>query len=408
MNVLFFTYYYPPIPAPRSIQIGRLAKYSRCAITVVCADETRAGDATIPAGSPALVQRLAAYSPNTLRGALDCLPLMPDRFLSWCQRAGSEILRQDLLAGQEALVTFGQPMSVHMAGLRIKRATGIPWLVHFSDPWADSPYRFRLPLARWLNRLLEARVVAAADRILFTCQETRHLVMAKYPPAVAAKAAVLPHAYDPDLFPRTNGEKGGNARLVVRHVGAFYRQRTPDTFLEALMRLGRQRPQALDELSVEFVGRMHSRLNLEAVQAALPPGVLSFRSRVDYATSLRLMRQADLLLLIDAPFARNVFLPSKLIDYLGAGRPILALTPPGATAEFVGRLGGMVVAPTDPARVAAALEEALALARRRPPAIPFGDPQMRQEYRAEAVASRFDGLLQELVGEQREKKRCAA
>ncbi len=400
VKVLFFTYYYPPIPAPRSIQIGRLAKYSRHAITVVCAGEAGKGDTTIPAGAPVLVRRVAARPPDTLPGALACLPLVPDRFLSWCRRAGGQIMRQGLPAGQEVLVTFGQPMSVHLAGLRLKRATGIPWLAHFSDPWADSPYRFRLPLLRRFNRWLEARVVAAADRLLFTCTETRDLVMGNHPAAFAAKAGVLPHAYDPDLFPPGAGKgEGSDRRLVIRHVGAFYRQRTPDAFLEALLLLARQRPRVIERVRVEFVGRMHSRLDLDAVRAALPPGSLTIRSRVDYAVSLRLMRQADLLLLIDAPFARNVFLPSKLIDYLGAGRPILALTPPGATAGFVGRLGGVVVDPSSPARIAAALEEALALARRQP-AVPFGDPAVRQEYRAEEVAARFDRLLAELAGRE--------
>jgi hypothetical protein len=45
---------------------------------------------------------------------------------------------------------------------------------------------------------------------------------------------------------------------------------------------------------------------------------------VGYQESLKLMSEADALLVIDAPADQSVFLPSKLIDYIGAGRPISA------------------------------------------------------------------------------------
>jgi hypothetical protein len=66
---------------------------------------------------------------------------------------------------------------------------------------------------------------------------------------------------------------------------------------------------------------------------------------VDYKTSLALMESADLLLVIDAPFDQSVFLPSKLVDYIGAQRPIFAITPPGTSAKLVSDLGGMVAHP---------------------------------------------------------------
>src|SRR5205807_394131 len=64
-----------------------------------------------------------------------------------------------------------------------------------------------------------------------------------------------------------------------------------------------------------------------------------------YLGSLSQIRQADFVLLIDAPAAESVFLPAKLIDYLGVGAPILALTPEkGVTSALVqGRTGSIKV-----------------------------------------------------------------
>ena len=43
-----------------------------------------------------------------------------------------------------------------------------------------------------------------------------------------------------------------------------------------------------------------------------------------FAESARRAAAADVLLVIDAPADESLFLPSKLIDYLPAGKPILA------------------------------------------------------------------------------------
>ena len=72
-----------------------------------------------------------------------------------------------------------------------------------------------------------------------------------------------------------------------------------------------------------------------------------------------MMESADLLLIVDAPGEISVFLPSKLVDYIGAGRPICALTPPGAAARVTREAGGWVADPADAEAGATALLAAL-------------------------------------------------
>ncbi|MFP5379541.1 MAG: hypothetical protein ACLGHP_07300, partial [Vicinamibacteria bacterium] len=64
---------------------------------------------------------------------------------------------------------------------------------------------------------------------------------------------------------------------------------------------------------------------------------------------------------IDAPSdGPSLFLPSKLVDYLPLGRPILAITPAeGPTADLVRALGYPVADPGDAGAIAAALRRLL-------------------------------------------------
>ena len=98
------------------------------------------------------------------------------------------------------------------------------------------------------------------------------------------------------------------------------------------------------------------------------------------------------------PAELSVFLPSKLIDYVGAARPVFGVTPPGAAAALVRRLGGRVADPSDAGAVAAGLKEFVALlrARRGDPA-PWGDARVRRSFEATAVARAFAEILREVL-----------
>jgi hypothetical protein len=130
----------------------------------------------------------------------------------------------------------------------------------------------------------------------------------------------------------------------------------------------------------------------------LPEGLVVARPTVKYLESLRLMSEADGLLVIDAPAELSVFLPSKLIDYVGAARPVFGITPRGTAAALIRRLGGWVAEPSDAAAVAAALKDFLAFLRGRSGgAAPWGDPAVRRGFEAASVSEAFAAILREVL-----------
>ena len=60
------------------------------------------------------------------------------------------------------------------------------------------------------------------------------------------------------------------------------------------------------------------------------------------------MLTSDLLLSIDAPAKdESIFLPSKLIDYIGAKKPIFAITQKGTSYNLLNKIGGYVASTID-------------------------------------------------------------
>ena len=318
--------------------------------------------------------------------------IAPDPHRAWGFSAARQIAETAPPSEADVVATFGQPMSTHLAGLALKRRFGNRWIAHFSDPWADNPM-VPLPLLhRGLNRMMERRVLESADRILFTSEETLDLVMSHHPPAWRAKSGILCHGFDDTLYPPREPASGP---IVMRYLGALYGRRGPIPLMAALRLLTRQDPALLARLRIEFIGETARRF-LSARMADIPTTVVSFRAPVDYAQSLALMRSADLLLHIDAPAKTSVFLASKLVDYLGARRPILGITPEGTAAKLIRVMGGWVADPAAPTAIATAIAEAVAyLDRRRDD--DWGNEGVRQRYRIATVAAQFARVIDDLA-----------
>jgi glycosyltransferase involved in cell wall biosynthesis len=359
----------PPLSGPRAVQVSRTLKQLvalEWESTVVCFEARSQRYHQ----DPELASRLRAPSGVTLAPVRSLeeklffralwriaapIKMLPDEKWVWIAPASRVATRLAAEQRFDALVSFAQPWSDHLVGLRVHRITGLPWVAHFSDPWTDSPYQHGSEWQQRLWRRMEADVIRTATALIFVNVQTAARVMRKYPAAWQAKVHVVPHGFDPtDRPPPSPGPAGGPLHLV--YTGRFYQGiRTPETLLRALAALRNRRPLA-DEVRVTFVGppelehaQLASRLGLD--------DVVEFIGRVPFAESRRVAASADVLLVIDATADDSLFLPSKLIDYLPLEKPILGLTPAaGATADLLRALDQPIASPDDEAAIAAAIE----------------------------------------------------
>ena len=398
MTILFLSWAYPPMVFPRATQVARLAKHLRLRpLEIYCLaaqgdriecdrdNESHFDLVRIPRGLPTrIMERLL---PPQRRNALQKYDV--DRF--WWKKAARYIVSRRTFRADDVLVTFGQPMADHRAGLKIKRATGIRWVAHFSDPWVDNP--FLPPGDRAIASGLEGEVIEAADALVFTSRETIDLVMAKYPDDLRVKTAVIPHAFKLTLYPEAKRRSGP---LLVRYLGNLFAGRGPEPLFQALAILRWRAPNLVARLRVELIGEIPREMYESAALLELPAETVRFLPRVPYSESLALMRNADLLLNIDAPGSLSVFLPSKLVDYIGAGRPILGITPPGTACTLIKEIGGWVADPANPAAIADVLEKALENIERDRDAW-WGNPCVRERFAAETVAAEFEKILMPLA-----------
>jgi Glycosyl transferase 4-like domain len=383
----------PPMYGPRGTQVVRtLGELTSLGwhSTVVCLDPRRGGphwpggvDAVLPQGVD-LVRVPSPEEWTAVRIAWRLLPRLRDRPDSKWVWAGRAALAAEAAAASttfDGLVTFAQPWSDHLVGLRVHRATRLPWVAHFSDPWVDSPYILPSAAGR-LARRMEEDVIRDADGVVFVTRQMADLVMKKYPDEWRSKAAVVPHGFvsSGSAGAGAGRRQAGPMRLV--YTGRFYDGlRTPTSLLQAMASAHAAEP-LNGALDVLFVGPHVVSFASEATQLGLDAFV-HFRDRVTAADALAIASDADALLVIDAPTeGPSPFLPSKLVDYLPLRKPILGITPAtGAAAELLKRLG----CPTAPPDNVEAIQTAVTCLVRQ-----WRDGTLSVPPQFDRVASEFD------------------
>lgn len=290
----------------------------------------------------------------------------------------------------DVLLTSGPPHCVHLLGLLLKWQYRIPWVADFRDPWVATAGGggWCSPWAGHWEKAVLRRADAVVANAPFACQSLQRAY-----PSCANKIVSVPNGYDPERFA---GVAGGNCsdRPTIVHTGTIYAGRDARPVLDALRELigaGRLPP-----CKLVFVGRFDEGgidLRAEVNRRGLDP-VVELLGPLPYEAALRSMAGAAVLLLLDSP-GRRIGVPAKLYEYLGAGRPVLALAEVGGDVAAVLRESGVVhrlAPPADRERIAGALLELLTeirAGRSAPPA-----PERLARFTRAGVA----GQLAEVMG----------
>ncbi len=322
---------------------------------------------------------------------------VPDEFIGWLPFALREGTRIVAREGIEAVISTSPPHTAHLVGRAIARRAGLPWIADFRDGWTRDPgFRHGHGLRGWVEGSLERSVVASASRIVAVTEGSRRAFLTDHPFLEPSRIDLITNGFDPDdyaagMLPASLEPEEGRFRVV--YTGGFFAHQSPRAFCEALGKL----ESAGVRLEAIFAGTEQAVVHAEAERAGVS-GVVRTVGYLASRDACALQHSADalLLLLADRPGSEDVY-PGKIFQYLGAGRPILAMVPEGAAADLVRKTGGgIVVGPSDASSAARALIE-MVRAKEAGQRIPGASPELLTCFTRREIARRFATLLEEVA-----------
>lgn len=246
--------------------------------------------------------------------------LLPDSKILWKHHALKTI--DELLIHEkfDALYTTSPPHSVQLIGKKLAKKYGLKWVADFRDSWAGGvvvhePTFFQ----RWMNRKMQSHVLRAADAVLTVTKSLKEEFEqeSKY-------VHYIPNGFDPADFPSAEG--GQKEKFVFCHCGSITKFSQPEGLLRALSELKTQQPEVYKKIFFRFVGH-DSLCNFSAlVEKYNVQDAVEYLGYKTHREALRYLVNADALLLIALGKPGDHFIPGKTFEYLGASKPVLALT----------------------------------------------------------------------------------
>lgn len=379
-----------PLPEPEGGDPGLLASVSH--VEVVRAGRGSAiSAARSRASRPPWIQAMARVASWIA---------IPDSYARWrgaAVRAGLErIARKDIAA----IYSTSPPDTDHLVALDLHRASGIPWVADFRDPWIGLGYR--TPPTRWHRRKhqrLLRTVLRGATRVIAATEGTERWLKG-VDPSIASRSCVIPNGFEDEEWRGVTPRRFD--RFTIIHAGRLSDDRTLEPFARGLEVFLARDPARRGAIQCLLLGP-HDAAQARVVGRSGLAGVMRFEGNRPHAETLAMEAGADVLLLVKSRSERyRDLVPGKLYEYLGAGRPVLAIAPEGPAADLVRRFGmGWVANPDAPEQIADALTEAWA--RRAPPAAPVATSAPiatsadRESYTRRRLTERLARTLSEIT-----------
>ena len=301
------------------------------------------------------VGRMKLY--DGVAAAVDAIRLTGAEWI-WTRRArtlGHALLRRNSYA---AIIVSSPPHFTQRAAASLARATSIPYVADFRDPWVfGRPEKYDINLlANRLGQILEPPTLRRASLIFGNTDHARAALASLYP-GLARRIMSVPNGYDLDEeLPR----RPDPTRFRIIFAGCLYPFMDPRPVLAAAGRLRRRADLGPQSLSVDFMGTgepdgpgtlvaLAERCGLADCFHLLPT------SERDEAT--RLQSAAAVLVAFDA--STQLAMPSKFYDYSRMGGTMLLIGfADGAMAAAAATLGVKVYHPNDSDGIDALLDEA--------------------------------------------------
>jgi N-acetyl sugar amidotransferase len=356
LNVVFIVHYFPPINSAGAKRVEALSKYFALAghcVTVITTTKTSADGAftePYPKGVSVLeldalgrdrpshftnerYEPMNSTNPSWKRkikdAAMELLGQVPDPRLPFALMFAAPWLSKKAvkaLADADVVVGSSPPWPTLLAAIISKVRFGVPCVLDYRDQFSECHEMPGGTFARWLERTADTWLTKHADHVV-----TISAPMTGYYREFSTRVSTILNGFDEEALDAAKGcaRPHSDDRIRIRYLGVVSPGRVPHNFLQALEKLRETHPDRFARIDVEFFGPSAEPVR-DALRARYPSiaGSFSFNPPIAYSAALREMVESDFLLFAEtssrATASAQGILPTKLFEYLGAGRPIFA------------------------------------------------------------------------------------
>lgn len=379
-RVLFVSYLFPPVGGVGVHRVTKFVKYLpqfgwNCSVLTVANPSTPLIDGSLKHDIPfsTIVARAKTWEPGyalkaavgqsqtdrpgllgraktglkSIARTLGNQILQPDPQILWRPHAlceGLQLLRE---VPHHAIIATGPPFSSLLVGATLARKAGLPLVLDYRDEWGISNAYWENKqhnrLSNWIQTRMQASAVNAATTLLATTPSTaRHLTEIAAAAGSEARSACIYNGFDSDDFDADSRRASradyghGVSRCRIAFVGTLWNLNPIEPFIDGVLDFASTRPDLAARLEIVLAGRRTAEQEAAIARLKSTPCKVVTLPFMSHTDAVRLMQDADSLLLINAdkPHTHRI-INAKTFEYMAARRPIFVVAPEGDLWDVV-------------------------------------------------------------------------
>jgi glycosyltransferase involved in cell wall biosynthesis len=267
----------------------------------------------------------------------------------WAARAYDIALAMYEKKPFDVIISRAFPQYAHLPAMIFYRKTRVPWIASWNDPWLFLREKIVRGNLRknigYMNSYFCKKISRDASWHTFPTEKLRIRMSDYLGKNILEKSSFIPHVA---IKQDTKYTKDNKRLFKITYSGCISRSQDPKIFLKALALFIREN-NASSRVLFEFIGI--DPLGIEEIASEF--GVrenVKYIGKYNYNEQLKRIAESEVLLVIDPYYTEGIIMPSKFVDYVQTGRPVLAITPNVSTLrEIISSEGGGIVADYDSA-----------------------------------------------------------
>ncbi len=263
---------------------------------------------------------------------LDNYLFIPDSKMRWLPCGFFTSLKAARKEKVDLLFSSSYPYTVHIIALLVNKFYRKPWIADFRDPWVGNKAMVKnIAFRRKLDSWLEGKVVKNAAYIINVTPPLTEMYRQRYP-EFAEKMITITNGFDEQDFGSLCPVQQDKFTLIYTGIINEIHYDI-ETFVRGIAAFLQEQPAARTRFQCLFIGYIPPAVTEIFVKYKIRD-ILVILPYMDHRECLNYLAGANLQFLTFGQDLDNAY-SGKLFDYIGSGKPVLALVPEGIAAELI-------------------------------------------------------------------------
>lgn len=242
----------------------------------------------------------------------------------WAVKALPIVKRKIRQNKYDYILTRAQPS--HLIGNYIKEKFDVKWVCTWNDPYPTDmypkPFGKGNDISVVRSHSKAIKIMRNADVFIYPNRRLANY-MNSFINSPNERIMIIPHVMM-DIPKQVVKRKGSRLRLI--HSGNCTGTRSASLFLLALQEIINCGVIRKEDILVSFLGLINDD-EQQLIKDSILKDVVELLEPVSYLNSLEILNEYDVAIIIEAPWEEGVFLPTKVSDFMMAGKRIFTISP---------------------------------------------------------------------------------